>query len=769
MHDVWIDRGGTFTDCIGSRSGDRRPPRGEGALVRNGCGGWDPRGARPRRRRRRSRRADVRMGTTLATNALLERKGEPVALAITRGFDDALEIGNQARPDLFALDIAPRRPLHSRGRRAVEARADAGGRTLARADAVATRRGARGASGPRPARASRSWSCTRTLGTRARARGRSPGARRGLRSRVGLARGRRGARVARARRDHRRRRLSDAAPRALPRDARARAAGERAPDHAVERRAHPGATASAGRDAILSGPAGGVVACARSPGRSGRRAGDRLRHGRHLDRRLPLRGRARDGVRDRGRGRQGADADARASTPSPPAADRSAASTAGRFTVGPASAGADPGRSATAAPHARELTLTDVNLALGRVVPDRFPFPLDGARSSVALERIAGELRAEGDERSPIEVAEGFFRGRRREHGRGDSHGLDRRAGTIAREHALVVFGGAGGQHACAVARLLGMRRLLFHPLAGVLSAFGMGLARSTWHGEGDMGSRVLDRGRARRCTRAWSVARRRRASGALTRGRRGRAHSSEGARGPPLPRHRDRARDRDRRRIGGRDDARGVRCATRARARLRTRGAPGRDRDRARRGGWTTRLRSTIARPDASAAPAVRATSELYVDGALRAVPVVAREALAPGAPIIGPLARARRDGHDRGRAGLSRRAPRRRAARARRRARRRRSSRRRRTARRRIRSCSRSSATASCRSPSRWARCCRRTALSARTSATGSTSRAPCSTATAASSRTRRTSRCTSARWASRCAPCSPHTPTRRPATCS
>ena len=133
----WIDRGGTFTDCLGRDpasgeirvakvlSSDRAPLLGIRQLL-----ALEPDAPIPA--------SDIRMGTTIATNALLERKGAPCALVITRGFRDLLAIGSQARPDIFALQI--RKPeLLYREVLEVDARCDAEGRPLARPDPVLLR------------------------------------------------------------------------------------------------------------------------------------------------------------------------------------------------------------------------------------------------------------------------------------------------------------------------------------------------------------------------------------------------------------------------------------------------------------------------------------------------------------------------------------------------------------------------------------------------------------------------------------------------------
>ena len=249
-----------------------------------------------------------------------------------------------------------------------------------------------------------------------------------------------------------------------------------------------------GRDAVLSGPAGGVVAVAEI----GRQTGVERLIG------FDMGGTSTDVCRvERGEPEQAFEtevAGVRLKTPMLRVHTVAAGGgsicryDAGRLTVGPRSAGAMPGPLVYGHPDARELTLTDVNVALGRVAPDRFPLPLDESRAHRALEAIARELSAEGAPRSPLSIAEGFFRVAV------ENMAEAIRTVSIARGHdprddALVAFGGAGGQHACAVARALGITRIFFHPLAGVLSAYGIGVAPTAWHGEADCGRVPLDDG----------------------------------------------------------------------------------------------------------------------------------------------------------------------------------------------------------------------------------------------------------------------------------
>ncbi len=161
---------------------------------------------------------------------------------------------------------------------------------------------------------------------------------------------------------------------------------------------------------------------------------------------------------------------------------------ASRLVVGPESAGAEPGPLCYGHPDARELTITDVNLVLGRLLPDRFALELDERRSRARAGSIGGRARCVAAKlASPEQIAEGFFHIANTNMAEAIRQ-ISVARGYDTRDHALVVFGGAGGQHACALARRLGIERVLFHPLAGVLSAWGMGLSPVTWHADADAG-----------------------------------------------------------------------------------------------------------------------------------------------------------------------------------------------------------------------------------------------------------------------------------------
>ncbi|MCA9111402.1 MAG: hydantoinase B/oxoprolinase family protein, partial [Planctomycetaceae bacterium] len=154
-----------------------------------------------------------------------------------------------------------------------------------------------------------------------------------------------------------------------------------------------------------------------------------------------------------------------------------------KLVVGPESAGADPGPACYG--RGGPLTVTDVNVFLGRVPVAEFPFPLDLNAVERQLDELCDEINStlESQSYTPIELASGFV-----EIANANMVRAIRRI-SIAKgydpaDYVLVTFGGAGGQHACAIARALGMRQILIHPYAGVLSAYGIGLADVRRHRE---------------------------------------------------------------------------------------------------------------------------------------------------------------------------------------------------------------------------------------------------------------------------------------------
>ena len=252
------------------------------------------------------------------------------------------------------------------------------------------------------------------------------------------------------------------------------------------------ADALRGRDAVLSGPAGGAVAVAR--------IADELRLGKAIG--FDMGGTSTDVMRYAGELERVYETRVRSGGGSvrvrAPAVDIHTVAAGGgsvcrieqgRMTVGPDSAGAEPGPLCYGhAGTAGLLALTDVNLALGRIVPDRFPLPLDASVVWRALSTMRAQLGGELDE---PRVAAGFFE-IAIEHMAEAIRRVSIGRGHDVRDHALVAFGGASGQHACALARRLGMHKVVLHPYAGVLSAWGMGGAAESRHSERDAAAAPL-------------------------------------------------------------------------------------------------------------------------------------------------------------------------------------------------------------------------------------------------------------------------------------
>jgi 5-oxoprolinase (ATP-hydrolysing) len=476
-----IDRGGTFTDIVARAPGGAaivrkllsdNPEQYEDAaiagiraiLAEHGGGGI----------------AAVKMGTTVATNALLERKGEPVALAITRGFGEALRIGYQARPEIFARNIvlplplfgrvieidermaaegAVLRPLDGEGaREALQAAYDEGYRALA----IVLMHGWRWTDHEaRLAAIAQSIGFTQISASHRMA------------PLIKLI-GRGDTSVVDAYLSPVLRRYVDRVAHAL--------GSETGLLFMQSSGGLTDAAAFQGKDAILSGPAGGIIGMVRTAAQAGfeRIIG------------FDMGGTSTDvshyaGQYERSNEKMVAGVRVRA----PMLEIHTVAAGGGsicrfdgaRLRVGPESAGAVPGPACYR--RGGPLTITDCNVMLGKIVPAHFPavfgpggdLPIDAAlveRQFTALAREIGA--ATGHHPAPIDVAEGFVK-----------IAVDNMASAIkqisvARGHdvtryVLACFGGAGGQHACLVADALGIERIMIHPLAGVLSAYGIGLA----------------------------------------------------------------------------------------------------------------------------------------------------------------------------------------------------------------------------------------------------------------------------------------------------
>ncbi|OYX35307.1 MAG: 5-oxoprolinase [Caulobacterales bacterium 32-69-10] len=481
----WIDRGGTFTDVVARTPGGRlvtakllseNPDRYRDAAV----AGIEALLTAAGETLATARIEAVKMGTTVATNALLERRGEPVLLVVTEGFADALEIGYQARPRLFDRHIKKPAPLHAA---VVEARERVGadGQVLrpldlerARADlSRAHAEGLRAVAivlmhGYRyPAHEQALAALARAIGFTQVSVGHE------VSSLIKLV-GRGDTTVADAY-------LSPGLRRYV-----GQVAGDLPPATRLLFMQSSGGLTEAGSfrgsEAVLSGPAGGIVGMARIA----RAAGFERVVG------FDMGGTSTDVSHYAGEYERTAEAMvAGVRIRAPMMAIHTVAAGGGsicffdgtRLRVGPASAGARPGPACYR--NGGPLTVTDCNLALGKIKPAFFPAvfgpdgdqPLDEAAAFARLEAVAADVEAAtGKAIAPRTLADGFIQIAVEAMAKAVKQISVERGYDVTR-YALVSFGGAGGQHACLVADALGISRVLIHPLAGVLSAYGMGCA----------------------------------------------------------------------------------------------------------------------------------------------------------------------------------------------------------------------------------------------------------------------------------------------------
>ncbi|MGW1607124.1 hydantoinase/oxoprolinase family protein, partial [Streptomyces eurythermus] len=478
----WVDRGGTFTDIVARRPDGRllthkllsdNPARYADAAVA---------GVRELLGDSQEPVDAVRMGTTVATNALLERKGERTLLVVTRGFGDALRIAYQNRPRIFARRIELPELLHERVVE-VDERLAADGTVLRAPDLDALAGPLRQAYDDG----------IRALAVVCLHSHLDPGHERavgGLAARIGFPQ------ISLS---------SEVSPlmKLVPRgdtavvDAYLSPVLRRYVRHIAEElrgvrlmfmQSNGGLTEAGqfrGKDAVLSGPAGGIVGMARMSQRAG--------YERVIG--FDMGGTSTDvshfaGAYERVFTTRIAGVRLRA----PMLAIDTVAAGGGsvlhfdgsRYRVGPDSAGAAPGPACYRA--GGPLTVTDANLMLGRIQAAHFPAvfgprgdePLDAGLVRDRFTALAREIHDRtGDDRTPEQVAEGYLR-----------IAVANIAGAVKRisvqkghdvtRYALTTFGGAGGQHACWVADSLGIRTVLVPPMAGVLSALGIGLADTT-------------------------------------------------------------------------------------------------------------------------------------------------------------------------------------------------------------------------------------------------------------------------------------------------
>lgn len=486
MWQFWVDRGGTFTDIVAKTPEGKlrthkllseNPEVYADAAVHGirellGLGANDP--------IPRGRIGAVKMGTTVATNALLERKGERTLLLITKGMRDLLRIGFQNRPKLFDLNIELPELLYEDVVE-VEERISADGDVIFPLDTKETRAALSRAYGQGYRSVAvalmhsyRFSDHEKQIGDMARQTGfdqvslsheASPLIK--LVSRGDTA-------VVDAY-------LSPILRRYVSQVADALDAGNGGCERLMFMRSNGGLTDASlfeGRDAILSGPAGGVVGMVSTA----------TEHGFDKLIGFDMGGTSTDvchyaGDFERSFETEVAGVRMRAPMMSIHTVAAGGGSILsfrdGRMQVGPESAGANPGPAAYR--RGGPLTVTDCNVLLGKLQPDLFPpvfgpnadQPLDVDVVREKFEAMAAEI---GNGLSVEEIAEGFLR-IAVENMANAIKKISVQRGYDVTKYTMNCFGGAGGQHACLVADALGMQSVFIHPFAGVLSAFGMGLA----------------------------------------------------------------------------------------------------------------------------------------------------------------------------------------------------------------------------------------------------------------------------------------------------
>ncbi len=481
----WIDRGGTFTDVVARRPDGTlsshkylsvNPEHYSDAAVfamrdimAVPAGAPFPEG----------RVSSVKMGTTVATNALLEREGAKTLLLITKGFADALLIGQQHRQDLFALKPTRPQPLYTRAVEVIE-RLDKDGAVLTPIDTQTLRGDLKHA---------------KDEGYQSVAIAFVHSYRHSAHEKIA-------AKLAREAGFEQVSVSHKVSPlmKLVPRGDTTVADAYLSPilrDYVGDVRAATGATplyfmqssgglAAAdsfhGKDAVLSGPAGGIVGAAKSATREGfsqviafdmgGTSTDVSHYAGHYERVLDT-----------------AVAGVRMTVPMMDIHTVAAGGgsvcrfDAGRFQVGPQSAGALPGPACYG--RGGPITVTDCNLVLGKIQPHLFPSvfgkngtdPLNAKASQAGFQAIANDIHCATGTKMTVEtIAEGFLAVAVEHMARAIKRVSVERGHNI-KDHALLTFGGAGGQHACLVADALGIERVLVPPFAGVLSALGMGLA----------------------------------------------------------------------------------------------------------------------------------------------------------------------------------------------------------------------------------------------------------------------------------------------------
>ncbi len=489
MWQFWVDRGGTFTDIVG-----RRP---DGGIVTHKLLSENPeqyRDAAVQGIRELLGLAKgepippgtieaVKMGTTVATNALLERKGDRTLLMITRGFGDLLRIGYQNRPRLFDLQIILPELLYERVAEVPE-RLDAEGSVVSPLDEDAARAALQNAKADgidsvaiaflhgylNPEHEARVAAIAAEVGFGQISTSHQTSPLMKLVSRGDTT-------------------VVDAYLSPILRRYVNQVADELGTGDGTRlmfMQSNGGLTDASlfqGKDAILSGPAGGVVGMVKTGALAGY---DQLIG-------FDMGGTSTDVCHYAGQYERSFETEVAGVRMRAPMMNIHTVAAGGgsilifqdgRFQVGPESAGANPGPACYR--RGGPLTVTDCNVMLGKLHPHHFPSvfgsdadqPLDASVVREKFKALAAEIAAATDEpvRTPEETAEGFLR-IAVENMANAIKKISVQRGYDVTRYTLQCFGGAGGQHACLVADALGMETVFLHPYAGVLSAYGMGLA----------------------------------------------------------------------------------------------------------------------------------------------------------------------------------------------------------------------------------------------------------------------------------------------------
>ncbi|MFO1069670.1 MAG: hydantoinase B/oxoprolinase family protein [Geminicoccaceae bacterium] len=481
----WIDRGGTFTDVV-ARTPDgalkvhkllsENPEQYADAALQ---GIRDILGLQPGEPLPEAAIEAIKMGTTVATNALLERKGAPTVLAITAGLGDALRIAYQNRPDIFARHIVLPEQLYGRVVE-VDERLRADGTVDRPLDTATTRAALESAF-------AEGYRCVAVVLMHGWRFPQHEAAVAAIARDVGFTQvsvshavsplmkivGRGDTTVV------------DAYLSPILRAYVDRVAAATGSVRLMFMQSNGGlvdAHRFQGKDAILSGPAGGVVGAVKTSLLAGceRIVG------------FDMGGTSTDVTHYAGAYERAFDTEVAGVRVRAPIMKIHTVAAGGgsiiafdgqRFRVGPESAGANPGPACYR--RGGPLAVTDANLMVGKILPDLFPRvfgptadqPLDGEAVRARFAALAAEVEAAtGVRRSPEELAQGCLAIANDNMANAIKQISVQRGYDVTR-YSLCCFGGAGAQHACQVADLLGIRRVVVHPLASVLSAYGIGLA----------------------------------------------------------------------------------------------------------------------------------------------------------------------------------------------------------------------------------------------------------------------------------------------------